>query len=417
MASLLGLFFSAYSTYDYTEHLDRQLHGTHCSFLPGLVDASAGANACTAAMYSPYSAVFRTTFWGGIPISLFALGSYLFFLSFSVYVWIAGAGASRRTLQAFGATAILPVGVSVVMFFVSILRLGGICKLCAGLYVASVMLAAAGFLAFQRSQAPRQSASDTVPNAVYHADSRPTDAFLAAAARLSPPRPGHIIVIPIFLMLLGMFTLVPAAVYAASLPSYTSYLRSCGKLIEKNETHHALVKIATKSPKQPALLVVDPLCPTCKAFHERLVDEGIFENLDVEVAIFPLDNECNWMLDRAMHPGACVVAKAFLCGEKSGKSRNVLEWSYDHQDELLDLAKGGKELLRAKVRNAFPELDRCIDEKDTQKRLEHVLHYAIANKLPVSTPQFFMGETKVCDEDTDLGLRYTLGQIAPGALP
>ena len=48
-ASLLGIFFSAFSTHDYALHLDRQLHSTHCSFVPGLTAATSGANACTAA--------------------------------------------------------------------------------------------------------------------------------------------------------------------------------------------------------------------------------------------------------------------------------------------------------------------------------------------------------------------------------
>jgi pimeloyl-ACP methyl ester carboxylesterase len=35
-SALAGLFFSAFSTYDFAQHLDRQVHGLHCSFIPGL---------------------------------------------------------------------------------------------------------------------------------------------------------------------------------------------------------------------------------------------------------------------------------------------------------------------------------------------------------------------------------------------
>ncbi len=52
LASVAGVTFAALSTHDYASHLDRQLHGTHCSFIPGLAEASAD-NACTKAMYSP----------------------------------------------------------------------------------------------------------------------------------------------------------------------------------------------------------------------------------------------------------------------------------------------------------------------------------------------------------------------------
>ena len=36
LASVAGFAFAAVSTYDFVAHLDRQVHGIHCSFLPGL---------------------------------------------------------------------------------------------------------------------------------------------------------------------------------------------------------------------------------------------------------------------------------------------------------------------------------------------------------------------------------------------
>ena len=38
------------------------------------------------------------------------------------------------------------------------------------------------------------------------------------------------------------------------------------------------------------------------------------------------------------------------------------------------------------------------------------------NNIPVSTPQMYLGKRRVCDEDTDLGLRFTLAQLAPEVL-
>src|SRR5690349_20868987 len=86
VASAAGLFFSAFSTHDYANHLDRQLHGTHCSFVPGLSDVEKGENTCKAAMYSPYSSLLRDRLWGGVPISLFALGVYGLFFALSLYL-------------------------------------------------------------------------------------------------------------------------------------------------------------------------------------------------------------------------------------------------------------------------------------------------------------------------------------------
>jgi hypothetical protein len=61
----------------------------------------------------------------------------------------------------------------------------------------------------------------------------------------------------------------------------------------------------------------------------------------------------------------------------------------------------------------YPGLDACIDSKDTTLRLNKILRYIVNNKLPVSTPQMFLGDTRLCDEDTDMGLAYTMRKLAP----
>jgi uncharacterized membrane protein len=429
VASSLGIFFSAFSTHDYTLHLDRQLHSIHCSFIPGLAEATAGANACTAAMYSPYSALLRDRYWGGIPISLFALGAYAFFLAASVYLLTAGNAASKRAWQGFGVAALTPLVASAVMFFLSLTRLGAFCKLCVGLYAASVLLFVAGVIALRKAGGTPVSAEDTLPDPspfgatppgypepAYAVPSEPVPpSVLTSLAALGAVPTGHALVPPGMLATLGAFALAPALVYVAALPDYRPHLASCGKLADPTDKHSALVKMTGTHPREQALLLVDPLCPTCKSVHERLAAEGVLESLDARVAIFPLDSECNWMLDRPLHPGACVLARAFLCGEPAGKARLILDWSYAHQEELAALGKAGKEQLAARVRAQFPEVDACLDARETRKRLDHVLHFAVDNKIQISTPQIFLGAsyTRVCDEDTDLGLRYTLGVLAP----
>lgn len=438
-ASALGLFFAGFSTHDYAEHLDRQLHGAHCSFIPGLVDVEKGESGCKIAMYSPYSALLRDRMWGGVPISLFALGVYGLFFALSLYLVLARDRASKRAWQAFGATALTPLPVSVVMAFLAATRLGEFCKLCIGLYAASAVLASAGVLALLRAggsaAAPSPDVDSTVRDPGLPWGLRPkkgdTVADDGAAGRntrtgakeaAAKPGAGDIpsgswLVFPAILAGLAVVAIAPAAVYAASLPDYKPFLRSCGTLAEPTEKHGALVKIPTSSPQQAALTFEDPLCPTCRAFHQRLVDEGLYDKLDLTVAVFPLDSDCNWMLDKALHPGACVLAKAVLCGDKTQKARLVLEWAYDNQDELREAGKAGNDVIRAKVKQRFPDLDACIDAKETKQRLDRVLQFAVANKIRVSTPQLFLGETRVCDEDTDLGLRYAFRELAPQVKP
>src|SRR5258708_18957675 len=111
VASLLGLLFSWYSTFDYAKPLDRRLHDIHCSLIPGAPVTDA-ADACRAAMYSPYSAFFKEKYWGGVPISLFAVGAFTFLLGFAMYLAISGQNAPRRAVQFFALAGLGPIAAS-----------------------------------------------------------------------------------------------------------------------------------------------------------------------------------------------------------------------------------------------------------------------------------------------------------------
>jgi len=386
-ASVLGLIFAAYSSVDYARHLDRHLHDVHCSLIPGLASGADEENPCRAAMYSAYSAIFRGTYWGGIPISLFALGAFSFFVGFSLYLLLAGPRASKNALLFFAAIGVTPLAVSILMFFISITKLGSLCKTCVGIYLSSSLLAAAAFFAWRALRSGNGQ---------------------AASGKWGPPL--------LWVLGLGACTLLPSLVYASAVPDQRSYLRKCGKLEKTIETHNALLKMKTPSSVRPATLFEDPLCPTCRAFHQRMVAEGAFDRLDIQMALFPLDSDCNWMLSTPLHPGACTVSKAVICG--GDQAREVLEWAYDQQDDLVKAAKSGDAQLRGLIGKKWgAPLLACIDSAATKLRLNHELHFAADNAIPVSTPQMYLGDLKVCDEDTDLGLKYTLTQLAPEVVP
>lgn len=379
-ACVLGLVFAYNSTADYASHLDRQLHDMHCSFIPG-AGTTSEAEACRAAMYSPYAALLKEKYWGGIPISLFALGAFTFFAGFSLYLLLAGARAPKSAVAFFTAVSLTPLLTSAGMLVISLTELGTVCKTCAGIYAASFLLAVGGIWTFIASR--RVAASDS-------------NALLPLA----------------WLSCLAGVTLLPAVVYAASMPDHTKYLAECGVLKQPIEKHDALVKMRTNASRQPAILFEDPLCPTCKAFHERMVSEGLFDKLDAQLALFPLDDSCNWMLDRPLHPGACTVSKAVLCA--GPEARAVMEWAYSEQAYLLRAGKAGEPTLREVIRQRWGnDILKCIDAKETTVRLNNHLHFAAENAVPVSTPQVYLGNRRVCDEDTDIGLRFTLKKFAP----
>ncbi len=386
VASLLGLLFAGNSTLDYASHLDRRLHDMHCSFVPG-AEATQKAEACRAAMYSPYSALFKEAFWGGIPISLFALGAFTFYAGFSLYLLLAGPRAPASGVRFFAATSAIPFLVSVLMFSISLIKLGQLCKTCVGIYLASTLLLVAGLIG------------------------------LASLGRSEPSlRPRTGLVLPLaWLFALGLTSLVPAVVYAASVPDHRPFLTRCGELKVAEPKQGALLTLRGARATTPALIFEDPLCPTCKAFHERLVTEGIFDRLDAKLALFPLDSECNWMLNEPLHPGACIVSKAVLCA--GDQTRQVLEWAYTEQEELTLAGKASPGALKARIRQRWGEsLLRCVEDRKTEVLLNQHLHFASDNGIPVSTPQVYLGKRRLCDEDSDIGLRYTLAQLAPELL-
>jgi uncharacterized membrane protein len=388
VGSFLGLLFASYSTLDYAAHLDRRLHDVHCSFIPGAPPTSE-AEACRAAMYSSYSAVLRDSLWGGIPISLFALGAFSFFAGFSVYLLLAKSKSSRISNIFFACVSLTPLVVSIVMFVISVTKLGSLCKTCVGTYIASILLAAGGLWSLKISQ---------------------------SAASESPPRPsGNPALAAFWLFVLGAVTILPAGVYAASAPDHRPYLGQCGELKKPEDGANALLKFRGANAVQPALFFEDPLCATCKAFHERLHGEQVLEKLDVTLVMFPLDSTCNWMLDQPLHPGACTVAKAVLCGKD--QARQVLEWAFDNQKRLAEAGKLGDANLKAVIQQQWGQaLVSCLDSRETKVKLNKHLHFAADNGVPVSTPQVYLGTKRLCDEDTDLGLRFTLKQLAPEVL-
>ncbi|UQA63305.1 vitamin K epoxide reductase family protein [Polyangium aurulentum] len=410
VGALLGLTFGGLSTLDYSKHLDRQVHDIHCSFVPGLTGADASENACRAAMYSPYSALLKDRYWGGVPISLFAVGAFSFFAAFALYLLLAGPNANRRAAQFFGLTSATPLLVSILMFAISALRLGQYCKTCVGIYISSILLAIGGIMTFIDARRAGPADAPAAP---------PPEAAGDAPAAAPPPKPASskagLVLIPVWLLVLGVFTITPALLYVSALPNYNTYITGCGKLQKLTEANNALIKMTPAGATQPATMFVDPLCPTCKAFHKRLAVEGILDKLDTTLVLFPLDNECNWMLDRALHPGACLVSKAILCAGPRGPE--VLDWAYDNQEKILEAAKSGAGLanVRSMIRDTWGQggLDACIDTKETKLRLDRMLRYIVDNQLPVSTPQFFLGDTRLCEEDSDIGFSYTIKKLAP----
>jgi len=401
----IGLVFAALSSLDYIQHLDRQIHGIHCSLLPGATVEEAAESGCRTAMYSPYSAVMKGEIWGGIPIGLFAVGAFSFFIALALYVLIGRERVPRRAVVLLGAAGLTPLLVSIGMAIVSATQLGTFCQTCIGIYIGSALLAAGALLCWRDDYRTSKTLVMAQREAAEDEDADGPDR--------GPRLMGSPMILMGGLITLGAFAILPAALYLRTVPSYTDRVVGCGQLTDMSDPKNALLHIQGSDPRQNVTMVVDPLCPTCKGFHERLVSEGYFDAMDANVVLFPLDSECNWNLSAPLHPGACLVAKAVICAK--GRELSVLEWAYAQQEDLLKAAKtkDGASKVTAMIEQRWPNTAACLDKPETAQQLDEMMRFATRNKLPVSTPQLFVGDTKLCDEDIDMGLPYALQRIAP----
>lgn len=471
----LGLFFAGFSTYDFAQHLDRQLHGIHCSFMPGLGTTEVGASGCHTTMMSAYSSIFRQSVWGGVPISLAAMSVFAFLLLFAIDLCLTRRQEDRRAAGFLALATALPALASLVMASISFGVLGAACKLCMGIYFSSAVCVLGGILVWRRAlavartgeldamaadleqmQAQRRAAGATAPESggAGHAgadpawatggptagaveppgslghDPRQTDPMAAtmmatpSSPELAerPPRPagtmaaggGHGARPPVAWGYLGgafavgvALVLVPVVAYATMAPDHSTFIGTCGSLVKPADP--SVTVPLDHDSGVPTVELFDPLCDHCRAFEQRLGASGLEDQVHRVAALFPLDKDCNWMLTDQIHPGACAVSEAVLCA--GDRAREVVDWAFENQERLLAAGAHNADEVRSQIRQRFPELGQCVGTPRIKAKLGKSMRWAVANKLRVLTPQVFIGGVKMCDEDTDLGLDYTLSRM------
>jgi uncharacterized membrane protein len=380
--ALTGAFFAAVSTHDYVAFLDRQVHPINCSFVPGLsARDTTGSSGCHAALMSPYSAVLRTWTWGGVPIALPALAVFAFLLVRALDLLARGKTSDPTETRITLAATALPLIASLVYLAISVLRLGVMCTLCVGIYAASTGAFVAALIAHRRAVRGPLPAGPPTP--------------LAAWARCLAE---------------GLvFVLVPVALYLGLKPTYAGTMADCGLLRQPEDRYNVRVDLSPAPGGVPAIELLDPLCPACKAFAQRLDASGLADRLQLQAALFPLDSKCNWMVSEALHPGSCTVSEAVLCA--GVRATDVLAWTFANGEELRELGRTNETALVQRIEREFPQLSDCLGKPAVRARLNRSLRWAVANSLPVVTPQLFVRGQKVCEEDTDLGLEYVLSRL------
>jgi uncharacterized membrane protein len=460
VGAALGLLFASVSTADFARHLDREVHSVSCSFTPGLSEAEAGQSDCKTTMFSAYSSVMRGSVWGGVPISLPAMSVFAFLLLLAIELTLTRRQEDARAASFLALATMVPAVTSTVMAFISFSELGAACKMCIGIYVASALVVVGGVGLRRRAvRLERSGELEALEARVsQHGRDRATAVGYATAAEPAPPiaeggdpawasgpaqapradpmadtmlapelaeipkRPAGTVAqvrrarLPVtwgYLVAasaLGVaFVLIPVFAYATLAPDHSRYIGTCGSLVEDKDTYQVMVPLGGSRGGVKTIEVLDPLCPACRAFEDRLEASGLGDELDRTAILFPLDSECNWMVDDRVHAGACAISEAVLCA--GDRAAAVVEWAFAEQDQIRAAAASSGDAARAMARARFPELARCVGSAAVKQRLNKSLRWAVTNKLAVLTPQIFVDGVKLCDEDTDLGLEYQLRRM------
>jgi uncharacterized membrane protein len=390
LASLAGFGFAAVSTFDSTAHLDRQVHGIHCSYFLGMgKEDVTGNSGCYTTLMSPYSSLFRQAVWGGVPVALAGMSVFAFLVFWTVWMMAQGLRDPRAAGFLLLAT-VLPVATSAVMAYLSIVDLDAVCKMCMGIYLSSgaAFVAAALLLNTVRNNEKQLAGKETSEEGAQ----RVSYGMLAGAFGLGV-----------------LFVAVPFGAYAALTPDFSHYVGNCGSLRTTRDTDGILVPFGPQGKEIELIEVLDPLCKACGMLEKRLASMPEASKVSRKGLLFPLDNTCNWMVDQAIHPGACAVSEAVLCAGTGVD--DVLRWAIENQDEILERSAKDPAAAERMVKAAFPSLGNCIGSAAVRAKLNLALRWAVKNHLQVLTPQIFVLGQRLCDEDTDIGLDFTLSRL------
>jgi uncharacterized membrane protein len=420
IGAAVGVVFAGVSTYDFVQHLDRQVHNLHCSFIPGV--GHSGESGCQVAMMSPYSSVLRGRIWGGVPIALPALSVFAFLVFYALDLALTRRKADPRATGFLALATVLPALASLVMLLISVTQLGTTCKLCVCIYVASALCLVGGVVLWRQAVRGRGGEPAPVRRGPHDEPAFVGRAKTGSDARLVAVSGGGAsagFLAAMFLIGVG-FVAVPVVLYLAMAPDHARFIGSCEGLPHPEDPYGVMLRVdrGHDAKAAPAIEVLDPLCPACKAFEQRLAASGLAGRLDRKAVLFPLDSACNWMVSEATHPGACTVSEAALCA--GDKAPDVIAWAFEHGEQVRDAARADPAAAARLVKQRFPELASCVGSPAAQSRLNKSLRWIVANNIRVLTPQLFVDKVKLCDEDVDLGLEYTLAAMldrhARGAL-
>ncbi len=139
------------------------------------------------------------------------------------------------------------------------------------------------------------------------------------------------------------------------------------------------------TPGAPITIVEfsDFQCPYCRLGAKIL--NSVMDRYPGKVHVifrnFPLNAECNRMIERGGHPAACEAAKISLCAAAENQFQKVYDGLFEHQDKL--------EPTKITSLLGVQNLDHCVASTEVITRLNRDIEDATALGVK-STPTFFI---------------------------
>jgi protein-disulfide isomerase len=303
-----------------------------------------------------------------------ALSSWSMFLGVPVAAWgvvgytlmaaLAAWGLSGRRLHAhWPAGLLLVLGtvaglVALALGLVSKLIIGTWCLLCAGSWLASLGLLVASWTACRAIGAAAAVRAD-----------------LQAVGR-QPRRAAALVVAGLVALLL----------LVVGYPRVEAGARSAGAAAGASAP--AALPPPLPAATGPAVLFSDYECPFCALAHDEL-RETLRKRPDIQVVRrnFPLDQACNPIMKRPMHPRACELARAAICAEEQGQLEAMDDALYASQKAPVPV-----EELAARLKLDLGRFKACLGAPATGARLADDIEAGVKAKLR-STPTYVVDGT------------------------
>ncbi|GEM_PF-1691989 len=138
---------------------------------------------------------------------------------------------------------------------------------------------------------------------------------------------------------------------------------------------------------EPVLEIVefaDPLCPHCSKMSLRLhsFTEKHPETVRLVYAHFPLDMDCNKLMSRQLHEGACLISRSMWCAGEQNHFWPYATALYENQ-EFYALRHSREDLKSLAVSKSLNpgSFARCLDSSSAKRAVEENL--AQAANVPV----------------------------------